>query len=204
MKRTSWRSACALLGSLLIGGCASQVPRPVAIPPADLWTTHREAMLARPAFLLEGRAAVQKGAEGGGGLKVRWREASGETELRLIAPLAQGTYLLLQRGAEVSLTSADGTRHQAASLEELMRTHLRWTFPVAGARYWVRGVPDPARQVDNLHLDDAGRLRDLTQSGWRISVLEYQTVGANSLPRRLFLVAGDLQLRLVIDRWEWQ
>ena len=146
---------------------------------------------------------MQDGKKGGGGLKVRWRETPTETELRLVAPLAQGTYQLLRRGNEVSLTTADGARYQAASLEELMATHLRWAFPVSGARYWVRGVPDPTARADDLRLGDDGLLRDLAQSGWRISVLEYQAVGADRLPRRLFLTAGELQLRLVIDRWEW-
>ena len=196
-------SAGGLLGALLLAGCAVQSPRPSPAP-TDSWAVHRDALLAHSAFLLEGRAAVQKGAEGGGGLKFRWQEAPESTELRLIAPLAQGTYQLARRGSEVSLTTADGVRHEAASLEELMSAHLRWAFPVAGARYWVRGVPDPAARVENLHLGDDGRLRDLAQSGWRISVLEYQMVGADSLPRRLLMAAGDLQLRLVIDRWEWQ
>lgn len=197
-----WRWNLVLLGGLLLAGCASQAPRPTA-PAVERWATHRDALQARPGFLLEGRAAVQNGKTGGGGLKVRWRETPVETELRLVAPLAQGTYQLARSDAEVSLTTADGARYRAASLEELMSTHLRWAFPVAGARYWVRGVPDPAVPIDNLHLDDDGLLRDLAQAGWRISVLEYQAVGPDQLPRRLFLTAGDLQLRLVIDRWEW-
>ena len=202
MKAGFWCHAYTLLGSLLLAGCALQAPRSAA-PAADGWATHRDALQARAGFLLEGRAAVQKENTGGGSLKVRWRETPEATELRLVAPLAQGTYQLSRRDAEVSLTTADGARYQAASLEELMSTHLRWAFPVAGARYWVRGVPDPAAPVDNLHLDDEGLLRDLAQAGWRISVLEYQAVGADKLPRRLFMTAGDIQMRLVIDRWEW-
>ena len=174
------------------------------MPAADTWARHRDSMLARAGFVLEGRAAVQKEKQGGGGLKVRWQESPSETELRLIAPLGQGTYQLLRRHDEVSLTTAEGARYTAASLEELMTTHLRWTFPVAGARYWVRGVPDPSAPVESLHLGDDGLLRDLAQAGWRISVLEYQAVGGDELPRRLFLTAGDFQLRLVIDRWEWR
>jgi outer membrane biogenesis lipoprotein LolB len=66
----------------------------------------------------------------------------------------------------------------------------------------VRGIPDPAAKADQLNLGSDGLLSDLAQSGWRISVLGYTRVGANDLPSRLLLAAGDVKIRLVIDRWE--
>ena len=195
---------CGLfVGFVLLAGCAGMQ---TSAPPAGVaklgWESRREALLARAGFEIEGRAAVQKGSEGGS-LKFRWREDAAHTALRLVAPMAQGT-IALERGPDgVSLLGADGQRQTADSLETLMTAQLKWSFPVAGARFWVRGVPDPATKVDYLGLDDAGRLRDLTQAGWRISVLEYREQGPDTVPRRLLLSAGDLQLRLVIDRWEW-
>jgi outer membrane biogenesis lipoprotein LolB len=73
---------------------------------------------------------------------------------------------------------------------------------VEGARYWVRGVPDPKAKIDHLTLDAAGHLSALAQSGWQISVLAYREVAGYQLPAKLLLVAGNVQLRLVIDQWE--
>ena len=72
----------------------------------------------------------------------------------------------------------------------------------ASPRFWVRGIPDPAQAVGNLNLDAEGRLRDLAQGGWRISVLAYRDFGGRTLPAKLFLNAGELQIRLIIDTWQ--
>ena len=80
-----------------------------------------------------------------------------------------------------------------------MRLNVEMTLTAATAKRFK----ETAERLANLNLGDDGLLRDLAQAGWRISVLEYQAVGEDRLPRRLFLTAGDFQLRLVIDRWEW-
>jgi outer membrane biogenesis lipoprotein LolB len=82
-----------------------------------------------------------------------------------------------------------------------MTTHLKWALPVAGARFWILGLPIPGHKVTQLSLDEQGRLSDLAQDGWRISVLEYQAVAGIDLPRRLFLLGDTLKLRLVITDW---
>lgn len=195
-----WRIAALCL---LLAGCATPPSRPAAPPasgPEQLWSQRRQALSALRGFTLEARAAVQRGSEGGS-VRLRWHEAGTVTELRFSAPLAQGTYQLRRDSGGVLLVAPDGKRYGAGSLEELMSRHLQWSFPVAGARYWVLGLPDPSAPVGQLRLDDRGRLTDLAQAGWRVSVLAYREQQALELPSRLLLAAGDLQLRLVIDQW---
>ena len=187
---------------LCLSACAMLRPAPPPAAPNKLaWETHRAALAAVTGFTLEGRVAIQRDSEGGS-LKLRWQQGADTTDLRLRAPLGQGGFHLARNADGVTLTTADGQRHTAASFETLMQTHLKWTFPVDGARYWVRGIPDPGARIDHLQLDAEGRLSDLAQSGWRISVLAYQDTGGYSLPSRLLLIAGKVQIRLVIDRWE--
>lgn len=187
---------------LCLSACAMWRPAlPPAAPDKLSWETHRAALAALAGFTLEGRVAIKRDSEGGS-LKLRWQEAVTTTDLRLRAPLGQGGFQLARNPDGVTLTTADGQRHTAASFETLMQTHLKWTFPVDGARYWVRGIPDPGARIDHLALDAQGRLSDLAQSGWRISVLAYQDAGGYTLPSRLLLTAGKVQIRLVIDRWE--
>jgi outer membrane lipoprotein LolB len=158
-------------------------------------------MSALDPFTVTGRVAIQRGAEGGGA-RLRWRQHGATSDLRVMAPMAQGTFRLQGGGAAgVVLTAPDGRRYEAPDFPALMAAHLGWSFPVEGARYWVRGIPDPAAPVTNLNLDADGHLRDLAQTGWRISVLDYREVDGRTLPARLFLNAGELQIRLVIDTW---
>ena len=186
----SWLCACAVLR-----------PTPPVSPQAAAWNAHRAAMAAVDGYTLEGRVAIQRDSEGGS-LKLRWQQQAGTTDLRLRAPLGQGGFQLRRDAGGVTLTAADGQRYTASSFESLMQTHLKWVFPVDGARYWVLGIPDPTARVDHLELDAQGRLSDLAQSGWRISVLAYREADGQSLPARLLLIAGKVQIRLVIDRWE--
>ena len=199
--KLAWLLALAGLAT----GCAGPLmprptPAPVA-PPQQAWEAHRAAMAALDPFSLSGRMAIQRGSEGGSA-KLRWHQQGEVTDLRIMAPMAQGTFRLQGDGRGVVLTGPDGKRYQAANFEALMAAHVNWSFPVDGARYWVRGIPDPAQAVGNLNLDADGRLSDLAQGSWRISVLAYRDFGGQTLPSRLFLNAGELQIRLVIDTWQ--
>jgi len=189
----------------LVAGCAGPLfsrPTPPPVTPAEeAWAAHRAAMAAVDPFTLSGRVAIQRGSEGGGA-KLRWHQQGDATDLRIMAPMAQGSFRLQGDGRGVVLTGPDGKRYQAANFEALMAAHVNWSFPVDGARFWVRGIPDPAQEVGHLNLDSAGRLSDLAQGGWRISVLAYRDFGGRTLPAKLFLNAGDLQIRLIIDTWQ--
>jgi outer membrane lipoprotein LolB len=200
--RRRFSRACAVLAALVLSGCAALRPPPAPTPGTDdpRWLARQQALAALDTFTLSGRVAIQRGSEGGGA-KLRWRQAGDSTDLRIMAPMAQGTFRLQGDSTGVALTAPDGRQYAAENFEDLMATHLDWSLPVDGARYWVRGIPDPAERIEHIGFDGAGRLSDLAQAGWRISVLEYRDVDGKSLPARLFLNAGDLKIRLAIDTW---
>jgi len=186
----------------LLAGCAGQAPVQETPPdPRDAaWAARRALLAVHEKFTLNGRIAVQRDAEGAQ-VAIRWEQVGTAFDLRLIAPLGQGTYRLTGDTSLVTLMGPDGQSYQAPDLDSLMSTHLKWSMPVAGARFWVLGLPVPDRPTTQLTLDDQGRVSDLAQDGWRISVLEYQRVGVLDLPRRLFLLGRDLKIRLVITDW---
>jgi outer membrane lipoprotein LolB len=194
----------ALVGILLAGamaGCANQIrPTPTVEGPEQLWAARQVELHVQETWTLDGRLAIQRGTEGGQA-RIHWAQTGSAFELKIIAPMSRGTYLMHGDADRVVLETPDHKRYEAPDLATLMTTHLRWNLPVAGARYWVLGIPAPGEAPTNLLLDAAGRLTDMAQDGWRISVLDYQTVGTQTLPRRLFLTANDLQLRLAITQW---
>lgn len=196
------RAAPGVLAGVLLAGCAgwgAGAPKPAASP-QDPWAQRLAVLTARQQFALRGRIAVQRDAEGGQA-QMRWRQQGEHFELTLSAPLGQGSYQLAGNALEVGLTAPDGARYAAADLDSLMTTHLKWSLPVSGARYWILGLPVPGRAIGQLNLDAAGRMTDLAQDGWRISVLEYQHVAGMDLPKKLFLLGSTLRLRLVVSEW---
>ncbi|MGE3846440.1 MAG: lipoprotein insertase outer membrane protein LolB [Gammaproteobacteria bacterium] len=192
------------LAVALLAGCAGFGARPTApAAPAgpEAHARHAEAVRALERFRLAGRIGVQR-EDKGFSADLDWRELPPGYALRLSAPLSGGTYALSDEGAGVVLAAPKGKTYRAADAQALMREHLGWSLPLDGARYWVRGVPDPARPVSGEHLDEAGRWTDFAQDGWRVSVLEYAPAAGLDLPRRLFLVRDKLSVRMAIKTWE--
>jgi outer membrane lipoprotein LolB len=195
--------AWALLVLLLMTGCATQPrspPTPTIDPSASAWASRRAHLEPRQHWVFDGRLAVQNGNEGGQA-KIHWVQTGPAFDLKIMAPLGQGTYQLHGDARGVVMTTPKNGQFTAPDLATLMNTHLHWNLPVAGARYWMLGLPAPGSDPDNLRLDEQGLLTDMAQDGWRISVLDYQTVGDTVLPRKLFLTANDLKLRLAITQW---
>ncbi len=199
--------AGVLPGALVLSlcGCATSTPPPAtapvdATPGLSPWEQRVAALTPLQHFSLRGRIAVEREREGGQA-QLQWAQQGEHFDLRLMAPLSQGSFLLAGNAIEVSLTAPDGKVYTAPDLDTLMTRHLQWALPVAGARYWILGLPVPGRPTTQLTLDDAGRLTDLAQDGWRISVLEYQNVQGVDLPRRLFLLGNTLRLRIVVTAW---
>ena len=91
-------------------------------------------------------------------------------------------------------------------------------MPLAGLHYWILGIPVPAA-AERHTLDEWGRLKSLSQSGWDIRFLDYARYDGEELPRRLVLrllpeatpggsMSADpmqqtpvLELRLVVEHW---
>ena len=192
----------ALFCLAFLAGCTVVAPRPASTPDTHdaTWQARQLALQGLSHWTLEGRLAVQHGQEGAQA-RIHWAQTGTDFELRIIAPLSQGTYVLRGGPHGVALIAPDNQVYRAPDLATLMTTHLHWALPVAGARYWVLGIPDPTQPVDNLRLDVQGRLSDLAQAGWRVSILDYQTSAGRDLPRKLFILRKDVQLRLVITQW---
>lgn len=150
---------------------------------------------------IQGHLAVQTGGEGWSAT-LHWDQDNQNYMLRFIAPLGQGTYQLSGDSGKVTLLTADNKVYQATDAESLLLDNLGWNVPLHGLKYWVRGVPEPGVATDNLLLDDKGRMTDLQQSGWHISISRYSEFGGKELPSKLFMQNDRFQLRLVVLDWK--
>lgn len=197
------RWAAGLLLAVTLGGCASVRPGPEA-PGANAeaaWERHRVALQQLPGWAATGRVVVRQGGEGFSA-SLRWRQQAGAYVLRVMAPLAQGTWQLSGAPGIARMQGPDGQAVEAGDPESMMREALGWSLPVAGARYWVLGIPDPAQAITLRELDAQGRLARLEQAGWTVQVQEYTEVGEYLLPRRLQISRDGIDIRLAISRWE--
>ena len=150
---------------------------------------------------LIGKIGMQRDGKGFNA-EIQWRQAYQDFNLRISAPLNGGTFMMAGGERGVSLTTPKGETYQARDAESLMQRHLGWTIPLAGARYWVRGIPDPALSFTQAVRDDEDRLTDFVQAGWRVSVLDYSIEHGMALPKRLFLTRDEIKVRFAIRAWD--
>ncbi len=192
-----------LVAGMAIGCAELQVTRPIDGSAREpKWEIHRDAVALLQRWSLYGRIAMQTPEEGWqAGLD--WRQVGDTYTLRLMAPFGRGTYGLEGGPHGVTILTPDARRLYAPDAEALTREQLGWEVPVKGLHYWVRGIPDPDQPVTALSVDEAGRMVDLQQSGWRISIRDYTRSERLDLPVKLEMEhAGRLKVRLVIQRWE--
>ncbi|MDO9190175.1 MAG: lipoprotein insertase outer membrane protein LolB [Sulfurimicrobium sp.] len=182
--------ALALLGLLLLGGCATQPPRLPAM--ADIQNF--------PAtFLLNGRIGVQHDGQGFSG-NLSWRHNGGEDEIQLRSPLGQ-TVARIQRNAKsVTLDTPEG-HYTAQSPAELTEQVLGWRLPLEGMQHWVLGRPTPDGAVE-IERDDSLRVTRLRQQEWSIEYRDYRMEGNFVLPSRIVMRNDTLEIKLVVDNWE--
>lgn len=149
---------------------------------------------------LSARVAVQD-ADQGGTFKIRWTERAGLLNLSIQPPVGGGRYTLREYAGGVELATSEGVVASSRSADGLVETYLSITLPVEGARYWIKGIPDPRFPAEAVERTADGLLADFAQGRWRVSILEYRDVSGVAMPRRLFLTRDDVQVRIVIDQW---
>jgi outer membrane lipoprotein LolB len=218
------RSVLSFCLILLVAGCAS-LPPPVA-DSERLWQERRQKLAPLIDWEIRGRMALRTDTEGWHATIV-WVRADDRHRIDLSGPLGRG-HLRLSRDREgAELEDTDGNVMRAERGEDLLVQATGYRVPLEGLDFWVRGLPLPGRALE-LELDPRGRLRGLKQDGWDIEYLAYANHGDYELPSKLFLrrrqVAaendvpgrasaagggatgvgehnGDVEVRLVIERW---
>lgn len=188
-----------LLLSLSLLACTTAPSRPAAEHPEQAWQAHRATLVMLQQWQLVGRLAIQTENEGWHAT-INWLQQQQEYDIRLIAPLGQGTIQLYGNDKQVVLSSGEGEQTLANDPEALLYQEFGWRVPVASLRYWVLGLPAPG--AAQRELDDYGRLTRLFQNNWEIQFHDYEKQGAWELPGRIFINNHRAKVRLVVSRWD--
>lgn len=183
-----WLRTVALAAALGVPACATLSPDTGEPPQSPT------------RFDLSGRVLVSyDGRSFASGL--RWQHGAQRDEIWLLTPVGQGLAHIVNEDEGATFTGADQTRYHARSVESLTRQALGWELPLSRLQYWVRGEIAPGSAPDAVRRDANQRLVHLEQDGWRIAFMHYPLEEHEGLPRRLELVRGASEIRLVIDGW---
>lgn len=187
---------------LLLAGCATPPAPPLPADAAVAWQQRQPRLHALQDWQLTARVAVIQ-EPAAWHLKVQWKHTARGYEMLLAGPFGAGQVRLIGRAGEVLLEDGERHRWRARDPESLLYRQTGVYMPVSGLRYWIRGLPDPHKQrVSELQFDARGRLAELRQGDWVIRFQEYRPVDGLMLPRRLQIHRDDLEVRVVVDRWQ--
>ncbi|WP_423823319.1 lipoprotein insertase outer membrane protein LolB [Salinisphaera sp. SPP-AMP-43] len=186
-----------------LGGCAiihEPAPSEPGVANSSAWQVRQNTLDQFSNWSLQGRVATGQLLGWTGNLS--WREQAPRFDVRLAGPLGAGGMRAHGTLDRVTIDTDDGKHFVTDDPDALVEQTLGWSFPLEPLSYWARGLPAPGG-YDEISVDEAGRLRSLTQAGWTVSYLDYtRPSGApTALPERIVLDNGDTRIRLVVDRW---
>jgi outer membrane lipoprotein LolB len=184
----------------LISACA-QLPEIDAGLKSQLWLEHQLAVGEIQSWNVKARVAV-KNDKGSGTVTLLWDQFISNYEIRFITPLGQGTYILTGAPDGVVMKGPKNKIMMADTAEQILREGLGWDVHLKGLKYWVRGLPEPGINYSELLLDEKGRLSNMEQSGFNVSVSRYTEQDGVSLPEKLTIKSDGLKLKVIIQSWK--
>lgn len=162
-----------------------------------------EALLALEQWQFEGKMGFRVPGESGS-VYLDWQQQQDDYHIRLQGPLGQGAAEIT--GSPAGVVLVQGDQHWAgASAESLVEQQFGWRLPVSDLRYWLRGLPAPARgDVVFLERDEQGLLVSQAQGDWILHYSQYHWVDGQAMPGRVKAEAEALgvRLNLVIKTWQ--
>jgi outer membrane lipoprotein LolB len=183
------RGLCAAALGVALASCASVAPPPPRLAPAA----------TDAAFAVDGRLSARRGREALA-VSFAWTHAPPKDDFVVSTPLGQTVAELAGDASipRVEMRGADGRRDAAADWTTLTERALGISLPVDGLGPWAQGVPR-AGTAHAVERDAVGRADVLRQDGCEI-VYAYPDT-STLRPSGLRIACGELEMRVVIDRW---
>ncbi|MDN3552718.1 lipoprotein insertase outer membrane protein LolB [Halomonas almeriensis] len=183
----------------LLAGCAGQTATTGEMSRSEgQWQAQQSRLGQLQGWDLQGKAGLRT-PQDSTSANLDWLQTPHYFRILLSGPFGTGRSVLEGREGRVSLTTGEG-RAEAESPQALMQQELGWSLPVSALTDWVRGKP--ADRAHEMQKDSLGFPTLLKQDGWTIDYRAWARVGELWLPRRLKMTYDNLDVTLVVTRWQ--
>ncbi|MGB5211396.1 MAG: lipoprotein insertase outer membrane protein LolB [Gammaproteobacteria bacterium] len=187
-----------LVALTTLGGCVSPRDRIGESVQPD-WLERRDYLRSLDDWRMEGRLALRTGRDGYNGT-LSWEQLDDDLDFRFRGPFGFGGFRIHGDLEQLRVKTSGGDEFYLRDPEVEMRERFGWSVPVHSMRYWIVGVSDPAVAGDEV-VDEDGYLLELEQGGWQVSYDGYRDYEGLDLPRKVVMVNGDVQIKVVADKW---
>ncbi len=173
--------------ALLLASCATPARIGGAGPAFE--RTGRFAVSVRPA---DGPAQAAQG-------NFAWRDTGAALRLDLLSPMGGVLARILVEPGLAVLERANGERERAEDPDALLAEVWGEAMPVAGLRAWIQGRPWAGSALASVRRDGQGRVTQLVQDGWTVSLSDYDDRGPGRLRLARDQAGRRISLQLVAD-----
>jgi outer membrane lipoprotein LolB len=174
---------------LLMSACAT-VPVGIDIPYSR---ATRAPLYQLDQWAFDGRMALN-GPKDAWSASISWNHKANNEQIKLSGPLGQGATVIQLTEGFVTIDQGQGRVQSSVQPEEFINQQLGMFVPVRSLRYWVVGLPEPTQSFS----ETSG---GFSQAGWRIEYQKMQTVGDQSMPRKITVMNDQVKLKLIIEQW---
>lgn len=194
------RTALMLAMMSLLVACTSPAVKPNTSKDAiNLNTQHLNSLKTISSFEVKGRIGIQTNPKGFSGSLIWQHSASGD-DIALFSPLGGQLASIKRSNTNITLIDGNGNSYSAVDAETLTKNVLGWQLPLTGLSDWVLGRPSTTPITHSLW-NTQGQLTHLAQDGWNIEYDNYQQQGAYMLPGKIYLKSEQLNLKLLVEKW---
>ena len=191
----------ALVPSLLVcllAACASPVQQ---LPSAQSWADHKAQLQRIDRFEATGKLALRSPDVSESGNLV-WRQDGARTDIFLSGPFGVAPTNIHSDGRELVVKQGTETNTVDLNNPDAVRAATGWDYPLQALPYWIRGLPAPSLQLQQLEQDSVtGGASLLAQSGWEVRYERYGRFGELNLPTRIVITDGEAKATVLLRQW---
>lgn len=176
-----------------LSGCSiftSKKPKP-----AISWQKHQSIVSQITDWEIDGKIGIRS-ADNSQSASIKWEQHDQEFKIDVRGPWGQGGFTLSGNGEQSEIIIPEQGQFTGPTPEQILQQHFNWQMPVSNIYWWIRGIPVPNKEYQFILEDN--RLKQLTQSNWKISYLRYNSL---ALPRKIILTDDRIKITLIIYSW---
>ena len=186
---------CAWFNSAPLGGDSSLVKY-------DTIASHTAQVAALKHWGFTGKLAVKKGGEGLS-VRVSWYQNDSDYSVSFRNFLLGEVFSIEKSNSLFVVDEGQGARYEVESGSEFLRERFGFVFPESSIPFWLKGIPAPIDHISEGGPGIDGRYRDFSQSGWWVTITEYDERSKPPLPRKIKIANGQLELSIVVNEWRF-
>lgn len=191
---------CAFI-ALTLAACSNNLPIKHTAAEKTAWLVHKNSLKHIQGWQFSGRFGAKTDTENWTG-SIAWSQEKQQYKISIAGPLSSGSLLLEGEENFAQLQLTDDQSFTDSDPQTLLQNHTGLKLPIHELRYWLLGLPDPQNKTNSIELNEKGQISKLTQNNWEINFKRYTTVDNFQLPDKIFLVNHEINVRLIIQKWQ--